>query len=151
MFSLCFFEASLVSFTETLYSNKRIAKSSYTEIVFDYANKETERERRTSALLLNFQFKQIGLFKLVYHISRVFSILKRGDQYYLLRQIILLRRCTRSSFNITDTRVYDYFRQLRIKIVHRLTSGWVTRNNFILTVNSSKLVHFLLLSVTCPN
>lgn len=69
MFSLYFVEASLVSFTETLYSNKRIAKSSYMDIVFDYANKEIAREGRTSALLLNFPFKQIRLLKLVYHIS----------------------------------------------------------------------------------
>lgn len=70
---LCFAEASLVSFTETLCSNKRIAKSSYMDIVFDIdANKETAREGRTSALQLNFRFKQIRFFKLVYHISRVF-------------------------------------------------------------------------------
>lgn len=72
MFSLCFVEASLVSFTETLCSNKRIAKFSYMDIVFDYANKETAKEGRISALLLNFRFKQIRLLKLVYHISRVF-------------------------------------------------------------------------------
>lgn len=39
------------------------------DIVFDYANKEIAREGRTSALLLNFPFKQIRLLKLVYHIS----------------------------------------------------------------------------------